>query len=196
MDIIIKENTTFAPPQGKRKLFAEGIIRIRQIPAMWTEAEYRYWWLPETDRGRIIRPARMSEREKEQYQIGEFRNAILNNGRTQILTFIGSSSGTTAPFCQYFAVGTGAISSVNPTDTTLANEVFRKAPASFAVNGTQVDINVQFGSTEAEYTYTNCGIWGVSATSTLGSGVLMTKAMCSFSKGAFGISVDYLINLL
>ena len=38
--------------------FARGIIRVHEIPVDWSEAEYRYWWLPEKDNvGRVIRTA-------------------------------------------------------------------------------------------------------------------------------------------
>lgn len=177
--------------------FAEGIIRIRRIPDSWSESEYREWWLPTTDnRGQIIRPARISEREKQAMQIGEFHNAIMNAGRTQILTYMGSLTGSSVPWGQYFAIGTGAITATSPTDTALSNEIFRKQPTSYSVNGTEVDLNIQLAATDAEATFTNAGIFGNSATSTLGSGSLLTHALFSFTKGNFAISVDYVVNLL
>jgi hypothetical protein len=207
-DVSVSEQMRFTSPRmypfwfgGRRRraqAFAEGILRVRRLPPELEDPDqYRYWWLPETDwRGHVLRPARLSEREKQGYQVAEFHNLITNNGRSQVLTFIGSASGTTPPFTQQFAVGNGAISGVNATDTSLANEVFRKAPASYAVQGTEVDINIVFGTTDAEYTYTNAGIWGVSASGTLGSGVLMTHALFSYTKGAYAISIDYIINVL
>lgn len=193
----IYDMVAFAPPPNKPK-FAEGIIRIRRIPNEWTEEDYKYWWCPTTDgKGKILKPARISEQEKERlYQIDEFCNLITTAGRTQVLTYIGSPSGNTTGWSQYFAVGTGAITSVSAGDTSLANEVFRKAQTSYAVNGTQVDVNIQFGTTDGEYNYTNAGLFGNSASSTLGSGTLMTHALFSFSKGAFAISCDYIVNLL
>jgi hypothetical protein len=176
--------------------FAEGIIRIRRLP-FDTDEEYRRWWLPTTDgKGKILRPARMSEREKERYQEAEARNQIMNAGRSAVLSYIGSTSGSTTQWAQYFAVGTGAITAVSPTDTALSNEVFRKIPASFSVNGTLVDINILFGTTDAVVTMTNCGLFGAGATSTLGSGTMMSHALFAYSKGSFSIAVDYVINLL
>lgn len=190
--------TAFAPPLGKKPEFAEGIIRVRKIPNEWTAEDYAYWWLPQTDdKGKVLRPARISEQEKERYyQLAEFENLITIAGRTQVLTYIGSPSGNTTQWSQYFAVGTGAITSVSAGDTSLANEVFRKAQTSYSVNGTQVDVNIQFGTTDAEFTYTNAGLFGAGASGTLNSGVLMTHALFSFSKGAFALSIDYIINLL
>jgi hypothetical protein len=196
MNFIIAENTAFVPPPGKKKQFAEGIIRVRRIPD-WTEAEYRYWWLPETNgKGKIVRPARMREKEKEQYQIGEYANAIMNAGRTAVLSYMGSSTGSTTQWSQYLALGTGAISAVNPTDTTLANEVYRVAQTTYSTNGTQLDVNFNIGATSGEFSYTNAGIYGAGATSTLNSGTLMTHALFAYTKGAYSIAIDYLINLL
>lgn len=201
--ITIDETASFCMPYifGKkkfgRKQFAEGIIRVRRLPDGWTDDDYRKWWLPETDeRGKIIVPARMSEREKDQYGMAEGRNQIMNAGRTAVLSYIGSPSGSTTQWSQFFAVGTGAITATTPIDTVLSNEVFRKAPASFAVNGTQVDVNIQFGTTDAQFSYTNAGLFGAGATSTLNSGSLFTHALFVFTKGAIAISCDYLINLL
>lgn len=181
----------------RAKQFAEGIIRIYRVPDGWSEAENAYWWLPETDgHGKLLRPARLSEREKQRYLVAEHANLITNGGRTQVLTFLGSQSGTTPAFTQFFAIGTGGINAVSPTDTALANEFFRKAPTTYTVQGTQVDIQIQLGTTDAQATYTNVGIFGVSATSTLGSGTLMTHSLFSFTKGAYAINIDYIINLL
>jgi hypothetical protein len=195
--IEIYDMAAFAPPPNKKPEFAEGIIRVRRIPD-WSEEEYRYWWLPETDgHGKILRPARISEWDKEhEFQTDEFRNLITTNGRNNVLSYIGSSSGSTTQWSQYFAVGTGAITYVSASDTSLANEVFRKAFTSFSVSGTQVDMNLQFGSGEGLFTFTNSGIFGNGATSTIGSGQLQTHALFAFSHGAFSIAIDYLVNLL
>jgi hypothetical protein len=181
----------------KKRQFAEGIIRVRRLPEGWTDDDYRKWWLPETDgKGKIIVPSRMSEKEKDRYGEAEGRNQIMNAGRTAVLSYIGSPSGSSTQWSQYFAVGTGAITATSPIDTTLANETARKLPASFAVSGTQVDINVQFGTTDAQFAYTNAGLFGNGATSTLNSGTMMTHALFVYTKGAFAISVDYIINIL
>jgi hypothetical protein len=183
---------------GEPDAFAEGTIRIRLLPRELAEDEqlYRYWWLPELDANhQVLRPARITDATKDRMDLAVFHNMIMTAGRTQVLTFIGSSSGTTQAFTQQFAVGTGAISGVSPNDTSLANEIFRKVPTSYSVQGTEVDINIAFGTTDAEATLTNCGIFGVNATGTLGSGSLMTHALFSFTKGAFAIAVDYIINL-
>lgn len=200
---IITDCTAFAypptqsTPPAKGEQFAEGIIRIRRIPDEWSEADYRYWYLPETDEhGKVLRPARISEHEKAAMQIAEAHNAIMQAGRTAVLSYIGSPSGSTTGWSQYLAIGTGAITATTPQDTALSNEVFRKAPVSFAVNGTLVDINIQLGTTESQVSMTNVGLYGNGASSTLGSGTLFTHALFSFTKGAQAISIDYLVNLL
>lgn len=199
----IAETASFCMPYifGKkkfgRKQFAEGIIRVRRLPDGWSTDDYQKWWLPTTDgKGKILVPARMSEREKDRLGVAEAKNQIMNAGRNNVLSYIGSPSGSTTQWSQYFAVGTGGITATSPMDTALSNEVFRKIPASFAISGTQVDINIQFGTTDAQFAYTNAGLFGGGASSTLNSGTLMSHALFVFTKGAFSISCDYLVNLL
>ena len=197
VELIFKESTGFAP-RPEKPTFAEGTIRIRHIPEQWSEEEYRYWWLPVTDHtGHILKPARLSEQQKAQFELlGKYENLITNAGRSQVLTYIGSSTGSTTQWSQYFAVGTGTIAGVSPSDNVVVNEVFRKAQTSFSVSGTQVDVNFQFGTTDGQFTYTNAGLFGNGATATLGSGTLVTHALFSFTKGAFAIAIDYIVNLL
>ncbi len=197
MSATFEETMSFYPPPGKGKQFAEGIIRVRRLPDDWSEDDYRFWWLPEKDsEGRVIRPARMSPREKDRYTTDVFENQIMTAARTQVLTYIGSSTGNTTGFAKYLAIGTGAIQAPNPNDTTLATETFRKAQAANTVQGTQVDVNFALVAADANVTMTNCGLFGNTATATLGSGTLYTKALFSYTKGNYSIAIDYLINLL
>lgn len=195
----VMETASFRMPyifgKKKKRQFAEGIIRVRRLPEGWSDTDYKYWWLPLTDgKGKILRPARMSEKEKERYQEAEGCNQIMNAGRTAVLSYLGSPSGSTTQWAQQLAIGTGAITSTSPTDTSLSNETMRQAPASFAVNGTAVDINVSLGTTSI--TMTNMGLFGNGATSTLGSGTLYSHSLFAYSKGAYSVSIDYLVNLL
>ena len=192
---------TFRPPRvGKKRLgkqFAEGIIRLYRLPDGWTDEDTQRLWTPETDRrGRIVRAACMSLRDKQRYLDYEAANQIMNAGRTQVLTYIGSSSGNSTQWAQYLAIGTGAITATSPTDTALANEVFRKAQSSYAVNGTQVDVLFSLGNSDAQVTMTNAGLWGNAASGTLGSGSLYTHALFAYTKGNYAVNIDYLINLL
>lgn len=176
-------------------IHVEGIIRTRLLPEDWTYADYAYWWLPEFDSNmRIIRMPRMSNKEKERYTVAEEHNLLTTNGRTQILTFIGASGTGTGAFAQYFAVGTGSISSVSAGDTSLATELYRAVPASAVISGNQIDISIPFGAGVANGTWTNAGIFGVNATSTSGSGTLMTHALYSYTKtNTQSVTNDYLI---
>lgn len=175
---------------------SEGIIRLSRNP-FETEEEYIYWWLPVTDgHGRILQPARLSAWDKAQYLELEGYNQITNTGRAQILTYIGSSSGSTVQWAQYFAIGTGVITATSPTDTALANEVFRKAQTSFSVAGTQVDISFSLGISDAQVTMTNGGLYGAGASATLGSGSLETHCLFSYTKGAIALIIDYIVNIL
>lgn len=184
-------------PRLKETLHGEGRIQIYRLPDGMSEQEYQALWLPVTDgRGKVLRPARIDARARARHLDYETDNDIMQAGRTAALSYLGSSTGSTTQWAQYFAVGTGAISGITPQDSSLANEVFRKAQTSFAVNGTTVDINFQFGSSDAQTTYTNAGLFGNGASGTLGSGTLYTHALFAYTKGAYAIAIDYLIDLL
>lgn len=189
----------FVPPwetdrSKKKPAFAEGIIRVYRVP---DDLDLAYWWYPQTDgKGKILRQARMGREEKVRYQEAEGQNQIMNAGRTAVLSYIGSSSGSTTGWAQYLAIGTGAITATSASDTSLANEVFRTTQNHFSVNGTSVDINFALGTTDAQVVFTNLGLYGNGATSTLGSGTLYSHALFSYTKGSYTIQIDYVINLL
>lgn len=173
-----------------------GILKVREVP-FETEEEYLYWWAAQRDStGRQIGMPRMSQREKECYTVYESKNTLLNAGRTQLLTYISANNGTGLAFAQYFAVGTGAIAAVQASDTTLATESFRKAITTATISGNQVTLSTYFGPSEANQTYTNAGIWGDFATSSLGTGTLYLKVLDSYTKtSANGISNDWVVVL-
>ena len=88
-----------APPALKtllvsgEKLHVNGLIRARAVPFDTLE-EWRYWWLCEQDsKGKVIRPARMSEREKDRYTVAEAPNILVSSGITQLLNYVGSQTG-------------------------------------------------------------------------------------------------------
>jgi len=175
----------------------EGILRIRELPEEWTPRQYRYWWLPRTDgKGNIVRPARIPEQEKERYTVLEVHNQLMVNGRTAILTYIGSTTGSTTPYGKYLALGTGALQATSPTDTSLVNEVYRVLQSTYTIQGSQVDLNFQVPSGSAQVTMTEAGLYGGSATSTLNSGTLDNHVLFSYSKGSYPVSIDYLISLI
>ncbi len=166
-------------------LTVKGIMRFRAIPAEWSHEDYlRYY-------------PRLSERDRERLTVHEAHNILTSAGRNQILTFIGASASNTAPFCQFWAVGTFPITTVNPGDTAVNGEIFRVAQSLVTITGTQIDLNFQIGSTQAVGTLTNAGLFGINATVTSGSGTLMTHALLNNFVKANGqaYAVDYLVNL-
>lgn len=164
-------------------LHFEGILRLRETPPDWDEATLKYWW------------ARMTEREKDRWTLWEGENMLMNAGRNQVLTFIGQATAP-ATFSQQFAVGTGTIYTVQPSDTSLSTELARVAPASFSIVGNTVTVTSTFTTGQANGTWSNAGLFGVSATSTANSGTLMTHILCSFTKtSASAITCDYSISL-
>lgn len=174
----------------------KGILKIREIPSDWDDIMFRYWWCDErSSSGALIRKARMSEREKDRWTVLEAENMLMNAGRTQILTFMGQ---LTAPavFTQYYAVGTGTIYLVQPSDFSLTSELFRAVPASFSLVGNAVTVTTNFSTSQANGTYTNAGIFGVNATSTSGSGTLMTHVLYNYTKtSSQAIVNDYTMSL-
>ena len=176
-----------------------GIIKIHEWPADWTIDDIVYWTLPETDRdGKIIRPARMSKKELERYQVREYHNLLTSAGRTQLLSFAGSNNATTLGFAQYLAIGAGPINVVGAGDTFLANEIYRQVPNSTAITGTQNDIATIIGTNTAPGTWVEYGLFGKNATATPSSGQLNTHALAnpSYVKvNGTPVTVDYLVSL-
>lgn len=173
----------------------QGILRLRVLPDQdWTEEQFRFWWCDErSPSGRVLRPARMSQREKERYTCYESHNLITTAGITQVLTFIGAYGGGIVAFAQYLAIGNGGIFTVNANDTTLAGEFFRKIPTGYSTSGNAVDISTALLTTDAVGSWTNVGLFGNGATSTPNSGTLMTHLLTSFTKGSTAYTADYQI---
>jgi|SRR5579875_3627592 len=175
----------------------EGLLRVRRLPEDWTPEQYRYWWLPEVDdKGHLLHPARISEREKARYTEVESHNQLMVAGRTELLTFVGASGGSTTPFGKYLAIGTGVLQATSPTDTQLVNEVYRVLQSAFTVQGSQVDLNFQIPAASAQVVMTEAGLFGGSASGTANSGTLCTHVLFSYTKGNYSISCDYLITLI
>lgn len=172
----------------------KGIIRIRENP-FDSEEEFLHWWCDEKDSdGRVIRPARMSQREKARYTVEEAENLITTNGISNILTFLGLGSGTAVLFNKVISVGTGVLSVVSASDTTVVTELLRKAPAGTSITGNQQDVSYTFGTGDANATWTNSGIYGNTATTTLGTGTLHTHALFSYVKtSSLAVTVDYVL---
>ena len=176
-----------------------GIIKVHEWPADWTLEDIIYWTLPLTlPDGTIIRPARMSKKELERYQVREYHNLLTTAGRNAFLSFGGSSNATTLGFAQYLAIGTGTLNVVGAGDAILAGELYRQVPNSTAITGTQNDIATVIGTNTAPGTWTEYGLFGKNATATVNSGQLNTHALAnpSYNKvNGTPVTVDYLLNL-
>ena len=139
---------------------------------------------------------RLSEQEKARYTVLEAKNQLMVAGRGFALSYFGATNGNASAFGKYLAIGTGALQATSPTDTQLVNEVFRVLQSANTVQGSQVDINFQLTAGQAQVVMTEAGLFGGSASGTAGSGTLCTHVLFSYTKGAFPISCDYLINLI
>ncbi len=175
----------------------KGIITVHETPD-WTDAEFAERW------------ARMSAGEKRSRQIPlddgrmSAENLITNAGINLILLNLSfANPGQLQPVTQILSVGNATISGVTRADTAVAGDGFttgaRKAPATVAVSGFITTIATNFGSGDAVGTLTNVGFYGWSgsanATTTTGSGKLMTHALFGFTKGASAIAVNYVFIL-
>jgi hypothetical protein len=177
-----------------------GLIRIRELPPEWTEADFRYWWLPEVDSdGRIIRKARMSEREKSRWTQWEGHNLLTSSGRSALLTYMSSNTGSTyVPFAAYLAIGSTSIVQVYPTDTNVPGEFFRKQPTSTTQTGNNLDVSTSLAAGDAVGTWSNLGLYGGAGVSgTIGSGVLYTHSLVipNYTKGSNTPVIDYTLSL-
>lgn len=179
----------------RERLHICGLIRARAVP-FETEDEWRFWWLCERDlSGKIIGPARMSDREKERYTVAESPNILVSGGITQVLNYVGSASGNSTGFAQQFAVGNIGVNQVTSADTSVAGEYFRAAPSTASVSGTQEDISVFAGTSQANGSITNAGLFGNGATSTIGSGTMVTHSLFQYLKtNANAVTFDYLLS--
>jgi hypothetical protein len=184
-----------APPALlKESIHINGLIRARAVP-FETEAEWKYWWLPErNEAGTIIRPPRMNEKEKERYTVAESSNILVSNGITQVLNYIGANNGNSTAFAQQFAVGNIALSQVQSNDNSVAGEYFRAVPSLATISGVQQDISAFAGTTQANGSITNAGLFGVNATATIASGTLMTHSLFKYTKvNGVAVTFDYLL---
>jgi len=186
-----------APPPIHEKIHIAGHIRVRELPFS-SEAEWKRYWLGDFDsQGRMIRPPRMSKREKEQYTVAESENTVVSAGITQILTFLGSRNGSSVGFAQYFAFGNGGLNAVSVNDTSLVNELFRLACHLASSTAVNVDISVlnTLGGSPVQITET--GLYGNGASSTIGSGTLLTHSLLSYTQPVAGsltaVSYDYFL---
>lgn len=150
--------------------------------------EYWKWW-PSLSKGE-------QGKWKEAHQCLETHNLLTVSGRTQLLSYIGSNAAINVPFAQYLAIGTFPIASVSGGDTSVQTEIYRQVPNTSTVIGTQVDVQTVIGTGSANATWTNCGLYGINATGTSGSGTLMTHALLAYTKtSSQGVTIDYLVNL-
>jgi predicted RecA/RadA family phage recombinase len=171
----------------------KGRIRVRALP-FETREEWAYWWLPAIVAGKIIRPARMSEQEKERLTVAVESNILTSAGRTQILNYLASNTGNPVAFAQYLAIGNFSINQVQSGDTSVQGEIFRAIPTASNITGTQLDLSTFIGAAQAVGSWTNLGLFGSTASATAGSGVLMTHSLFSYTKGSsFPVTIDYLL---
>lgn len=181
-----------------------GIVTLHKIPDAWSDADFRHWWCPVTaPDGTILQPARLSDETKRAWLTpldnGSLyaENLITNNGISQLLTNHGvQAQASMQPFSQILSMGNGSISGVTRADTSVAGDGFatgaRKAPASHANTGFSVTITTNFLGTDAVGTWSNGGMYGGgSATTTTGTGTLLSHFLFSFSKGSNAYALNY-----
>lgn len=185
-----------------------GIITLHHIPSYWTDEDFRYWWLPETDKnGQIIRQARISDENKRNRIVTKpVDNLITNAGIAIILNNLSvSGQGNMQPLAQIVSLGNGSITGVTRTDTAVQGDGFatgaRKAAASFSIVGFATTLTFNFGTGDAVGSLTNVGLYGLntssgqSASTTAATGSLMTHALFNFTKGSTAYALSYVFTL-
>jgi hypothetical protein len=164
--------------------FWMGIVKVRELPHGCTQKDYAEWW-----------PI-LTEKERERYTAAENQNVLTLGGFAQLLTYIGSGGATTLGFAQFFSVGTFPIQTVQAGDTGVNGEIYRVAPTSATITGNQLVISSYFGPSNGNGNLTNAGLYGVNATSSLGTGQLMTHTLYSYVKAnGQAVSNDYIVIL-
>ncbi|MGZ6281711.1 MAG: hypothetical protein ACXWQ5_00190 [Ktedonobacterales bacterium] len=194
----------------------KGIIVARTWDSAFDEAEYRLM-LAGGNRAKALDPgcvgpdgcyhlvltdaeAREAKRLLDRHCLDgvEYRNVACSVGRTALLNYLATTTATSQTGVQYFAVGNGA--SVTPAagDTSLGAEVFRKLLSSTTISGNSIDLSSVFLTTDtaSNTTYTEAGIFGVSATGTANSGTLFAHASYNYTKSSsVNLTNDYYIYL-
>ncbi len=188
----------------------DGILRIYAIPEEFAQNKELFdaWWMPETEQGpdgfyRIVRDARISDEAKAQRLAAPpVHNLITNLGIALILSNLSvTTQGSMQPVTQIMSAGNGTCTGVLRGDTSVPGDGFttgaRKAPASFAVVGFLTTIITNFASGDGVGTWTSVGWYGYkvagaqNATTTTGTGALMTHALFPFVKGSSAYSLNY-----
>jgi len=185
-----------------------GTLSLHKIPDSWTPLEFEYWWCPVTDRfGHILQEARISDEAKANRLVqAPIENMLTNAGITLWLANNSASGqGNMYPFSQILSVGNGSFTGATRTATSVSGDGFtsgaRKAPVSNSQVGFQSTIVFNFASGDAVGSWTNCGLYGyntsspANATTTTGTGTLMTIAPFTFTKGASAYAVNYVFLL-
>src|SRR5579859_5689144 len=167
-----------------------------------TQADIDEWFNPLTEwqmRGNVlcrvaVGPARMSEREKARYLASESHNILTNNGKSQVLTYIGTNGAYTSQFGNILSLGSGSLSAVNGSDITIPGEYYRQSVTTQIYSGSlQVDMQTTITGTNGDGTITSIGIWGNGATTTLGTGTLLTHALINLVKSSGTSVIDYIV---
>ncbi len=164
-------------------------------------SEIDYWFNPQTvtdARGRrvVVGRARMGRREKERYLQARGSNILVNQGKTQVITYIGTNGVYGSQFGQILSLGNGALATVKGGDTTIAGEYYRQSITTQLYTGsTQVDMQTTITSAGANGNVTNIGLWGNSATTGLASGTMLTHALFTLTISSGTTIIDYAVTL-
>jgi hypothetical protein len=162
----------------------EGIIRIRELPADCSLEDFRAWW------------PRLTEREKDRYTVQRFHNLLTTAGKASLLAWMATlpafPGGTITgnPFAQNFAIGTGVVTGIFASDTTLFTQAVSKQITTATSTPPQIDYSTFFATTDFNHnTATNGGLLSASG------GTLLTHFACSYTAGTLPFTFDYLLNI-
>ena len=197
----------------REEIGLHGFLHLYEIPEEFAQDDelFRAWWLPETELvngvWRVTREARISEEAKAQRLVmAPVENLITNIGIALVMTNLSvANQSQQHPVTQILSVGNGAFNGASRGASAVIGDGFaagsRKAPSSYVQVGFLTTIITNFASGDAVGTWTNAGFYGYSvalaqnATTTAGTGALMTLASFPWVKGSTAYSVNYVFQL-
>lgn len=133
---------------------------------------------------------RPKERKTSGLVVCRARNIVTTAGKNVMAGVFGSYIGYSG--AQYLAIGSGTGGSLD--GVALYTEVFRKVLTGVFLSGNQVDCSTFILAGEANFAWTELGLFGNGASATPGSGVMMTHATITLTGGSKANTQQYTVD--
>lgn len=136
----------------------------------------------------LLKPPR--ERRKPGLVVCRARNIVTTHGKNIAAGVFGIYSGYVG--AQYLAIGSGTGSNLD--GSALYTEVFRKPITGVFLSANQVDCSTFILAGEANFAWTELGLFGNGASGTSGSGSMMTHATITLTGGSKTATQQYTVD--